>query len=205
MLRKVRGFVLLAGVLSIIVQSAFCIEVVSLNDSTFEHQTQASTGATTGSWLIMMGTADGCTACSTLKPMFEELGQDETLYERSIVLGGLDVNDSPSTAMRFGVQTIPTIIYLHKKKLYRFPVDVERSVESLREFVLEHYSKSPAEEIPPPPSAMDELLEVWEKLQGSGMLLYAFIGMAIMLLGTIGVLISTLLAGSKAKKATKKE
>jgi thiol-disulfide isomerase/thioredoxin len=180
-------------------------EVAFLNDDSFEHQTQASTGATTGSWLIMMGTATGCSACATLKPMFEELGQDEELYDNSIVLGNVDVNESPSTAMRFGIQTIPSLLYLHKKKLYRFPVDVERSVESMKEFVLQHYEKSPAEDIPPPPAAVDQFLDVWKKLQESGLLFYAFLAMAAMLIGTIGVLIATLFASSKGKGTVKKD
>lgn len=180
-------------------------EVVTLNDHSFEHQTQASTGATTGSWLIMMETPTGCSACSALKPAFEELGQDEALYEHGIVLGTVDVNESPLTAMRFGIQIVPSLLYLHKKKLYRFPVDVERSVESMKEFVLEHYGKSPAEDIPLPPAAVDHLLDIWKKLRESDLLFVAFIGMAAMLLGTIGVLMSTLITGSKAKRTVKKD
>jgi len=180
-------------------------DVVSLNDDTFEHQTQASTGATTGSWLIMMGTADGCSACTTLKPLFEELGMDEELYEKSIVLGSVDVNVSPSTAMRFGIETIPSLMYLHKKKLYRFPIEVERTVESMKEFVLEHYDKSPAEVIPPPPTTMDQFLDLWKKLQESSLLFYGVLGMTAMLVGTIGVLIVTLVAGSPAKGSVKKD
>jgi thiol-disulfide isomerase/thioredoxin len=180
-------------------------EVVTLNDDSFEHQTQASTGATTGSWLILMQTPTGCSACSALKPVLEELGQDETLYEHGIVLGTVDVNESPVTAMRFGIQTVPSLLYLHKKKLYRFPVDVERSVESMKEFVLEHYGKSPAEDIPLPPAAVDHLLDIWKKLRESDLLFFAFIGMAAMLLGTIGVLISTLTTGSNPKHTVKKD
>eukprot|EP00429_Kryptoperidinium_foliaceum_P052260 CAMPEP_0176092912 /NCGR_PEP_ID=MMETSP0120_2-20121206/46552_1 /TAXON_ID=160619 /ORGANISM="Kryptoperidinium foliaceum, Strain CCMP 1326" /LENGTH=196 /DNA_ID=CAMNT_0017426837 /DNA_START=38 /DNA_END=629 /DNA_ORIENTATION=+ len=172
-------------------------EIVSLNDDTFEHQTQASTGATTGSWLIMMGTAAGCDACTRLKPLFEDLGEDEGLYESSIVLGSVDVNESPKTAIRFGIQTIPTLLYLHKKKLYRFP--------AAKEFVLEHYTKVPAEDIPAPPSAMDQLKDLWKKLQGSGLLFYAFMIMAVMLLGTVGVLAAALTKGGKSKTAAKKD
>lgn len=183
-------------------------EVVILNDATFEHQTQASSGATTGSWFLMLGASAGCEACTTLKPIFDELGQDETLYERSIVLGSVDVNDSPTTAMRFGIQVIPSLLYLHKGHVYRFPTDVERSVESMKEFVLEHYGKSPAEPIPPPPSALDELVDLWSKLKNSGMLFYAFLLMAGLLVGTIGVLIMTLVGGNNgapSKSSTKKD
>ena len=64
-------------------------EVVTLTDQTFEHQTQASTGATTGSWLVLF-TVPNCASCETLKPILEELGNDEELYERGIVLGSVD-------------------------------------------------------------------------------------------------------------------
>ncbi len=180
-------------------------EVVSLDDDNFEHQTQASTGATTGSWFLMLGASSGCESCTNLKPIFDELGQDDVLYENSIVLGHLDVNDSPTTAMRFGIQVIPSLVYLHKGQLYRFPADLERSVESMKEFVLEHYSKSPSEPIPPPPSAADQILDLWSKLQNSGMLFYAFLAMASMLLGTIGVLIVTLVSTRGSKGSAKKD
>ena len=156
----------------------------------------------------MVGASTGCEACDTLKPIFDELGQDETLYERSIVLGSVDVNDSPTTAMRFGIKIIPSLLYLHKGHVYRFPTDVERSVESMKEFVLEHYSKSPAEPIPSPPSALDELVDLWSKLKNSGMLFYAFLLMAGLLVGTIGVLIMTLVGGkgrATPKTSTKKD
>jgi thioredoxin domain-containing protein 5 len=180
-------------------------EVVTLTDDTLEHQTQASTGATTGSWLLMFGTPTGCSACSQLKPLFEELGQDEVLYEGGIVLGSVDINESPTAAMRFGIRSIPSLVYLHKGSLYRFPSDIERSVESMKEFVLEHYSKSPAEAIPPPPSPMDQILDVWNKLQESGMAFYVILIMAFFLLGTIGVLIVALLGGGGKKSAAKKD
>lgn len=180
-------------------------EVVTLTDATLEHQTQASTGATTGSWLLMFGTPTGCNACTELKPLFEELGQDEVLYENSIVLGSVDVNESPTTAMRFGIQTIPSLLYLHKGHFYRFASDVERSVESMKEFVLEHYSKSPAEAIPPPPSPVDQLFDFWKKMQESGLALYAILIMTFLLLGTIGVLVLALLGGGRKKTAAKKD
>jgi len=194
-----------AAVLCLLAMSRIQAELVTLNDDTFEHQTQASTGATTGSWFLMLGATEECTPCDQMKPLLEELGDDEQLYGNGIVVGTVDVKTSPNTATRFGIETIPSFLYLHKKKLYRFPSDVPRSVESMKEFVLEHYSKVAAEEIPPPPSAMDHVMNLWKKLQESGMILYAFAIMAFLLLGTIGVLIMTLLGGRSKTTAAKKD
>ena len=78
---------LLVGFLLLITQwSHIAAEVVSLTDQTFEHQTQASTGMTTGSWLVLFSIPD-CPSCESLKPVIEDLGKDEEVYERGIVLG----------------------------------------------------------------------------------------------------------------------
>jgi len=73
---------LLVGFLLLITQwSHIAAEVVSLTDQTFEHQTQASTGMTTGSWLVLFSIPD-CPSCESLKPVIEDLGKDEEVYER---------------------------------------------------------------------------------------------------------------------------
>lgn len=178
-------------------------EVAHLTDANFEHQTQASTGATTGSWFILFGSSS-CASCSELKPIWEELSMDEVLYENSIVLGSVDVNESPTTAMRFGIQKIPAFLYLHKKKLYRFPADGERTGEELKDFVLSKYSHSFSEDIPAPPSAMDQIQDVLVKLSDGGMMFYAIVGLGVVMMATIGVLIVTLATGG-SKKANKKD
>ena len=42
----------------------------SLNDNTFEHQTQAATGATTGDWFVLF-TKEECEDCDRLKAKLE--------------------------------------------------------------------------------------------------------------------------------------
>ena len=46
--------------------------VQELTDSTFEHQTQAATGATTGDWLVMFFTTT-CRLCNMLTATMENL------------------------------------------------------------------------------------------------------------------------------------
>eukprot|EP00934_Nitzschia_sp_Nitz4_P008674 Nitzschia sp. Nitz4//scaffold1_size375055//107451//109246//NITZ4_000242-RA/size375055-snap-gene-0.192-mRNA-1//1//CDS//3329540943//8664//frame0 len=175
-------------------------EVVTLNDDSFEHLTQASTGATTGSWLLVFG-SENCASCQTLKPMVEELGQDEALFESSIVVGVIEANESPKVSQRFGIKKLPTVLYMHRGQMYAFPSDVERTTESLKEFVLEHYSKSPANPIPPPPTMFDDIKGVMDKLNEGGLLPIAFGGLAVLFLGTVGLLVLTLMSGGKAKQS----
>ena len=47
--------------------------VRELTDSTFEHQTQAATGATTGDWLVMFFTP-ACSLCTRLTAALETVG-----------------------------------------------------------------------------------------------------------------------------------
>jgi len=186
-------------------------EVVSLTDQTFEHQTQASTGATTGSWLVLFGVPD-CKSCDTLKPLLEELGRDEELYEKGIVLGSVDCSENPGVCFRFGTTKLPVLLYLHKKQMYRYPRDEEfgslPSQDDLKSFVLGGYSsKSLAETIPDPPSALDAflkpILQIYDNNPLAG---YAIFGMAAMMVSTILVLLVTLVmgGGSSSSGAAKK-
>ena len=48
-----------------------------------------------------------CAPCKMLKPVLEELA---TEYQGKVVVGELDVDANPTTASRFGVLSIPTLI-----------------------------------------------------------------------------------------------
>jgi len=186
-------------------------EVVALTDQTFEHQTQASTGMTTGSWLVLFSVPD-CPSCESLKPVLEELGTDEEVYESGIVLGSVDCSQNQAVCLRFSTTKLPVLLYLHKKQLYKFPRDEEfgtpPTLESLKSFVLSP-NASLAQAIPDPPSALDAFLKpillVAEKNPLAG---YAILGMMALMGFTILVLVVTLVKGGSssgsAEKKTKK-
>eukprot|EP00536_Pseudo-nitzschia_multiseries_P006704 jgi/Psemu1/296343/fgenesh1_pm.146_\ len=138
-------------------------EFVALTDATFEHQTQASTGMTTGSWLVLFGIPN-CENCETLKPILQDLGKDEELYENGIIMGSVDCSENSGVCFRFSTTKLPVLMYLHKKRLYRYPRDEEfgslPTVEDLKSFVLRDFDqKSEAEAIPEPPSALEAFLK----------------------------------------------
>ena len=181
-------------------------EIVSLNDQTFEHQTQASTGMTTGSWLVLFSVPD-CPPCEALKPMLEDLGKDEEVFERGIVLGSVDCSESQGVCLRFSTSKLPVLLYLHKKKLYKYPLGTEEfgtSVDGLKSFVLNPSVEG--EPIPDPPSALEAVLKpIMLIAENNPMAGYAIMGMAAMMAFTILVLVVTLLksGGSSDDKKTK--
>jgi len=51
--------------------------------------------------------AEWCGPCRMLAPTVDELAQD---YKDKIVVGKLNVDDNPNTAMQFGIRSIPTLL-----------------------------------------------------------------------------------------------
>jgi thioredoxin 1 len=51
--------------------------------------------------------ADWCVPCHMVSPVVEELG---TELRENLTVAKLNVDDNPSTAQRFGVMSIPTLI-----------------------------------------------------------------------------------------------
>jgi Thioredoxin domain-containing protein len=189
-------------------------EIVSLNDATFEHQTQASTGMTTGSWLLFFK-ATKCPHCQKLEPEYERLSLDEELMEQGVVLGTVNIMESPKTANRFMIRGFPTLIYLHKKKMYRY--SGKRDFESIKEFITAVGMKEQrgqgevviGEDIPPPPSQWQSWvkmakavgLELYDAALGkSGIAGYAILAMVGMLMAIlIGIFAICFMPAKKVK------
>jgi len=194
--------------------------IASLIDETFEHQTQASTGMTTGSWLVLFQ-AQHCPHCKALEPHFDNLAQDEELKEAGIVLATADINLNRKTVARFGIRGSPTVIFLHKKMVYTYKG--KRDYDSLKTFVLGDFdTKSDtynARAIPPPPSSLQEYTAIFKAiglelkdaaLGKSGSTGYALICMvgivSILVIMFMGLIASIFLpAKSSTTKSAKKK
>lgn len=81
--------------------------VKSLNDETFEHLTQAATGATTGDWLIMFEKRT-CVKSQRLQAVVEAVACE--LKVKMNVARVDKSNDGGATGRRFGVMDTPTFI-----------------------------------------------------------------------------------------------
>jgi thioredoxin 1 len=63
--------------------------------------------------------AEWCPPCKMIAPVLEDIA---TEHGDKLIVGKLDVDNNPNTAMRFGVQSIPTLI------LFKDGVETERVV-----------------------------------------------------------------------------
>ena len=184
-------------------------EVVTLTDQTFEHQTQASTGMTTGSWLVLFGVPN-CSSCESLKPVLEDLGRDEEVFENGVVLGSVDCTESQDVCLRFSTTKLPVLLFLHKKHLYKYPRDEEfgspPTLEDLKSFVLAPGQTSKGESIPDPPSVLDSFLKpILLVAENNPLAGYAILGMAVMMGFTILMLVGALIMGRGSSGTTDKK
>ena len=128
--------------------------VVTLNDDTFEHETQASTGQTTGSWLIWFHKRKDDTAIVGTVP------DEEFWAEHHTIVGAVDVSRAELTKNRFKVRKFPALLYIHKGKVYRYPKepDYPFSWDTISRFVAGDYANVEAEDVPEPQTLMEALM-----------------------------------------------
>ncbi len=73
------------------------------NDDNFEQEVlQSSEPVLVDFW------APWCGPCRMLAPTIEELAKE---YEGKVKVGKLDTDESPETASRFGISSIPTVLF----------------------------------------------------------------------------------------------
>jgi len=128
-------------------------EISELSDATFEHETQASTGVTTGSWLIFFKAAR-CPHCQKLQPHLNRLSEDHDLFDRGIVLGSVDVLGNRGVSVRFGIRGFPTLVYLHEGRMYEYK-GKKRTFDAVKEFVMGGFRLEEGKVIPKPTTALE--------------------------------------------------
>jgi thioredoxin 1 len=52
--------------------------------------------------------AEWCAPCRALSPLVEEMA---VAYENKVIVGKVNVDDSPNITMKFGIKNIPTLIF----------------------------------------------------------------------------------------------
>ncbi len=74
---------------------------VTLTDSSFDEAIASSTPTLVDFW------AEWCGPCRMIAPALEEIAEDEA---GSLVVGKLNVDQNPQSAMNYDVMSIPTLI-----------------------------------------------------------------------------------------------
>jgi len=130
-------------------------EVTILTDETFEHQTQSSTGQTTGRWFVEFY-APWCGHCKQLAPTWEALALKAT-EDDGIIFAKVDCTVEKAVCRRFAITGFPTLIYLADRQMFVHDGG-KRNVDSLFDFAMTGYKSLDGKTVPPPPSWFEELL-----------------------------------------------
>jgi len=78
------------------------------------HLDDKSFGARAGTGLAMIDFwAPWCPPCRALSPTIDSLASE---YQSRVTVGKVDIDQSPQTAQKFGVQSIPTVVMLRDGK-----------------------------------------------------------------------------------------
>ncbi len=65
--------------------------------------------------------ADWCGPCKMLAPVIETLAEE---YEGKIKVGKLNVDNAPDTAQKYGIMSIPTLLYFKNGELVNKSIGV---------------------------------------------------------------------------------
>jgi hypothetical protein len=131
--------------------------VVALTDATFEHETQASTGQTTGSWLVWFYSSNNGQDSVELSGTFPTPEEWSELYT---VVAAMNVDaDGRDTANRLQVKSFPSFVLIHKGKMYEYPKESADgySWDSIAAFCKNPDAVSQPQDIPVPPTWFDIL------------------------------------------------
>jgi thioredoxin 1 len=98
--------------------------LLEVNDSTFEEEVVKSDKP-----VLVDFWAPWCAPCHMLTPTIEELAEE---YDDKYKVFKLNVDESPQTAARFGVMSIPTLILFKEGEAKDLIVGANNSKDSLK-------------------------------------------------------------------------
>ena len=130
--------------------------VKELDDGNFEHLTQASTGSTTGNWLILFYD-NSCVDCTRLGAIFEAVGAKLKFAYTNVARVNIGTKGI-QTAKRFRVEKAPTFILIRQGKFYRYNL-VKYDIESFYGFATKTYQNFGSETIKAQASPFENLVD----------------------------------------------
>ncbi|XP_031568356.1 thioredoxin domain-containing protein-like [Actinia tenebrosa] len=129
-------------------------ELKTLDDINFEHLTQASTGATTGDWLIVFSRDhNDCSQCKDVENIFIKLSAK---FQHKLNIAKV-LPSSKLTIKRFEITKWPAVSLFHHGHQYYYTSD-QYSEESLTVFSKD-YDKQPNRKVPDPITMFDVIVE----------------------------------------------
>ncbi|KAG2443143.1 hypothetical protein HYH02_009554 [Chlamydomonas schloesseri] len=139
--------VALAMVWGVAHANSYPSEVIDLTDSNFEHDTQASTGQTTGVWAVLF-TDSTVSRFDRAEMVMHQLAQEE---EKEAIFARVDVARNKKLAKRFGdVIFLPCILLFRDRQMYVFDKNFESPdiLAEVRTFVESGYANAEPLDVP---------------------------------------------------------
>ncbi len=99
--------------------------IANLTDATFDETIQASSKP-----IVVDFWADWCGPCKMIAPILAEIATEE---HENITVAKLNVDDNPNIAMRYQVQSIPTLLVFQNGTLAKRMVGAKGKGQMLRE------------------------------------------------------------------------
>merc|ERR1711910_191367 len=178
--------------------------VKDLTDTSFEHLTQAATGATTGDWLVQFF-KDECEECHLLRAKLETIGcKNRGRINVARVNKG---TTGAVTGRRFevGAEAVPALIFFRLGGMYRYTLE-KYDVESLDSFVNGWYKNLSKEKIPLPKTPFDDVVQMCvDYLREYPLLVVLMIGIPLFLLLSFIYLMRPETEEPRKKKKKKKD
>lgn len=171
-----------------------------LTDETFEHLTQAATGATTGDWFVMFYSPD-CVDCSRLQARWEVVGAQ--LKSRINTASVNKATTGAVTSRRFGVLNVPTFILFHQGNMYRYNIP-KYDIDDFIDFAKRSYKNVTPEKVPLPKSPFDDFTAMVAEYMTENPWLWQ-LGLGTFALGLIASFITRFTRKAPEKKKTSKK
>lgn len=175
--------------------------VTTLTDETFEHMTQASTGQTTGSWLVWFyDDPSDDESTTTSLPFHGNFPTESEWLDEHVVVASVHAREGGRlTAERLQVtDSIPSLVYIHRGKMYFYPKPKDRyHWDDILAFCRAPDVIAQARDIPAPPDVFRQLLINFAANPTQRIVLGGMV--AIVVLGLVFGAVAARLYGSKAK------
>jgi len=132
--------------------------VQELTDNSFEHLTQAATGATTGDWFVLFFT-DECNLCHRMIAGLETVGSKFRGRVNVARINKQTYGEKTGRRFELGLDNTPNIIYFRLGRMYTYQLE-NYDPESMSNFIDGFYKNYPAMSIPLPKSPFDDLVQL---------------------------------------------